>query len=56
MRIRIIKRLPQTGETIDILADMARKAKAPGKRISRTGNIYWETRRNRSDVSPDGNI
>ncbi len=30
--------------------DAARKALAPGKRISKSGNTYWETRKNRSDV------
>jgi len=24
----------------------------PGKRISKDGNIYWETRANRSDIRP----
>lgn len=39
---------PQTGRT-NIKRDIARKALAPGKRISKTGNIYWEGRKNRSD-------
>jgi len=29
--------------------DAARLAKPAGKRISKTGHIYWENRRNRSD-------
>ena len=45
-----IKRLDQTGKRISALRDSERKAQPPGKRISRTGNIYWETRKNRSDV------
>lgn len=45
-----IKRLEQTGKFHNRLKDSERKALAPGKRISRTGNIYWETRRNRSDA------
>jgi len=44
-----IRVLDQTGKTtLDI--DAKRKALAPGKRISSSGNIYWESRRNRSDV------
>ena len=30
--------------------DKARKALPPGKRISKTGNVYYEYRRNRSDL------
>ena len=30
--------------------DKLKKAKAPGKRKSKYGNKYWETRKNRSDV------
>jgi hypothetical protein len=30
--------------------DSMRKAKAPGKRKSRSGNTYIETRKNRSDA------
>lgn len=33
-------------------ADKARKAKRPGKRVSDSGNIYWENRGNRSDKNP----
>ena len=29
--------------------DKARKALAPGKRISASGKTYWETRKNRTD-------
>ena len=39
----------QTG-TSDKVRDKKRKALAPGKRISKKGNIYYENRRNRSDV------
>lgn len=39
----------QTGNIKDIDADIAIKALTPGKRISKNGNEYWETRRNRSD-------
>ncbi len=45
-----IRTLPQTakGKT-DKIIDASRKALAPGKRISKTGKTYWETRANRSD-------
>ena len=33
-------------------ADKKRRAKAPGKRKSKSGKIYTERRRNRSDMSP----
>lgn len=38
----------QTG-TSNKSRDEKRKALAPGKRISKTGKIYFESRRNRSD-------
>lgn len=34
----------------NLLRDAARKALPPGKRISKTGKIYYETRKNRSDL------
>lgn len=40
----------QTGERISIDVDRERKAMSPGKRLSKSGRIYWETRRNRSDL------
>ena len=33
----------------DLMRDNARKAKAPGKRVSKSGRVYWENRDNRSD-------
>jgi hypothetical protein len=45
---RNVKVLDQTGKT-HIKADAKRKALAPGKRISKSGNVYWESRKNRSD-------
>lgn len=39
---------PQTGKTIRSI-DVKRKALAPGKRISSSGSIYYEYRKNRSD-------
>jgi hypothetical protein len=47
----------QTGRT-NVLADKGKQAKRPGKRISATGNVYYERRANRSDkgklLAPDG--
>jgi len=45
----IEKILPQTGKIKSVPRDMGRKAKLPGKRISKTGKPYWESRANRSD-------
>ena len=48
---RNVKVLPQTQkDKVDKIRDAARKALAPGKRISKTGKIYWESRASRSDV------
>ncbi len=44
-----IKVLSQTGKRISVPRDLGRKAQLPGKRISKTGKVYWETRKNRSD-------
>ena len=43
-----LKQLKQVGKS-DLKRDMVRKALMPGKRISKNGNVYWETRKNRSD-------
>jgi len=45
---RHLRTLPQTG-TSSMKEDKARKALLPGKRVSKTGKIYWEGRRNRTD-------
>jgi len=47
---QIVKVLDQTGKT-NISRDKVRDALLPGKRTSKTGKTYWETRRNRSDKS-----
>ena len=39
---------PQVGKSIKKI-DSKRKALAPGKRISTAGNVYYESRANRSD-------
>jgi hypothetical protein len=33
------------------IVDKKRTALPPGKRISRSGKIYWESRKNRSDIT-----
>ena len=44
---KMLKQVP--GTRTDILRDAARSARLPGKRLSKSGKIYWETRENRSD-------
>ena len=39
----------QIGKTIKSI-DKKRQALKPGKRISKSGNIYYENRKNRSDM------
>ena len=39
---------PQIGKSI-VTIDKKRKALVPGKRISSSGNVYYEYRKNRSD-------
>lgn len=41
--------VPQVGKT-SMPRDIMRKALPSGKRISKTGKIYYETRKNRSDA------
>lgn len=43
------KQLEQTGKRVSVPRDRARIALPPGKRISRNGKPYWETRANRTD-------
>lgn len=45
----IVKELPQIGKS-NTPRDFGRGALPAGKRVSRTGKIYWETRKNRSDA------
>jgi len=44
------KVLKQSGKWVDKVRDAGRKAMLPGKRISKTGKVYWETRKNRTDA------
>jgi hypothetical protein len=45
---RNLRELKQVG-TSDKERDISRKSLMPGKRMSKSGNVYWETRKNRSD-------
>jgi len=45
----LVNKLEQVGKS-DTKRDKSRKALSPGKRVSRTGKVYWETRKNRSDA------
>lgn len=51
LRARAIPHQHQTGKTI-VDIDRKRRAKRPGRRVSKNGNVYWEFRRNRTDVDP----
>jgi len=41
----------RTGMIQDMPRDIERHAMLAGKRRSKTGHVYWETRRNRTDGS-----
>jgi len=47
---RNLRKLKQVGKT-NKSRDKKREALMPGKRISKTGKVYWETRKNRSDLN-----
>ena len=47
--LRVLDQVGKTNKTVD----ESRKALMPGKRISKTGKVYWETRKNRSDLLND---
>lgn len=44
--LRVLKQRGKTTKDVD----ETRKALLPGKRISKNGKVYWETRKNRSDA------
>jgi len=44
----LLRELRQVGKS-NKFVDASRKALLPGKRISKTEKIYWESRRSRSD-------
>ena len=43
--------LKQTGKRVSVVRDKGRGALLAGKRISNSGKIYWETRKNRTDAA-----
>jgi len=45
----VYSRKHQTGKSIKYI-DEKRTALPPGKRISKTGKVYWESRKSRSDL------
>ena len=47
--------IKQTGFVKSITRDQGRRALPPGKRISKSGNVYWESRASRSDL-PGSNL
>lgn len=47
--LQVLPQIPGTRE--DWFKDKSRTALAPGKRISKNNNIYYEQRENRSDVT-----
>lgn len=53
---KVVRVLKQTGKKPNITVDKARAALKAGKRISKNGKIYWETRQSRSDVDPKKRI
>lgn len=51
--LKVIKH--QTGRT-NVPVDKLVKAMPSGKRLSKNGKVYWETRKNRTDISPKKKI
>lgn len=47
--------IKQTGKT-HLLIDILFKAKRPGKRVSKSGKVYYEYRKNRSDLNQSKKI
>jgi len=43
----------QSGERKSMKRDKKRKALPPGKRISKSGKVYYEYRKNRTDLKSD---
>ena len=46
---RLIKLKKQTGTRKSIKSDRRIKARPPGKKVAKSGKVYTETRRNRTD-------
>lgn len=49
---RVSRSGEQSGRS-DVVRDGMRRAMLPGKRLSRTGKVYYERRKNRSDMNPN---
>jgi|TARA_R100000093_G_scaffold70867_3_gene45043 hypothetical protein len=47
--MKAVKILEQVGKS-NLKRDRGRKALPPSKRVSASGKVYWETRKNRSDA------
>jgi len=47
----VLKRVKKQTGISNTVRDKVRKALPPGYRVSKTGRIYYESRRNRSDLS-----
>ena len=47
---KVVKNLGYQVGRSNLPVDKSRTALAPGKRISKNGKVYWETRKNRSDM------
>ena len=52
MVTKYAKVIPQQVGTSDYFRDVSIRAKKPGRRRSKAGNIYYEYRANRSDNNP----
>ena len=48
---KVVKRFDYQLGRSNKAIDKRRVALPPGKRISRNGKFYWETRKNRSDIT-----
>ena len=48
-KVYVLPRMRQIGRSNE-LRDLKRKALPPGRRISRSGRVYYEYRKNRSDL------
>ena len=48
-KVYVIPRMRQIGRSNE-LRDLKRKALPPGRRVSKSGRVYYEYRKNRSDL------
>lgn len=49
LRRKMSRSYRQTGKRKSVVADYSRRAKPPGYRRSKSGRLYYEARKNRSD-------